>query len=63
MASYVTYINRYKDIYYFRKCASGRGKETQIVATKKCPDDALKKIPRGLEIVESPYGKFSCRKK
>ncbi len=63
MPSYVTYINRYKDIYYFRKCASGRGKGTQVVATKNCPDDALEKIPRGLEIVESPNGRVSCRKK
>ncbi len=57
-----SYTNRKGDVYYFQKADTGRGGE-QIVASKKCPADALTAIPRGMEIAETPNGKVSCRKK
>jgi len=58
----LTYTNRLGDVYYFRKTDGGRGGE-QIVASRKCSEDALDSLPRGMEIAEHPNGKVSCRKK
>ena len=55
-----SYTNRKGDVYYFRKTDTGRGGE-QIVASKKCPADALTAIPRGMEIAETPNGKVCTR--
>ncbi|MST99520.1 23S rRNA (cytosine(1962)-C(5))-methyltransferase RlmI [Victivallaceae bacterium BBE-744-WT-12] len=43
--------------------AAVRGGGTQTICSKKCTPDALVAIPKGMEIVESPNGKVSCRKK
>lgn len=61
--SAITYTNRFGDVYYLRKTASGRGQGTQIVCSKKHTADALEELPDGMEIAESPNGKVSCRVK
>ena len=58
-----TYVNCRGDVYYLRAGKSGRGGGTQTICSKKCTPDALVAIPKGMEIVESPNGKVSCRKK
>ena len=55
-----SYTHRKGDVYYFRKTDTGRGGE-QIVASKKCPADALTAIPRGMEIAETPNSKVCTR--
>lgn len=58
-----TYTNFRGDVYFLRQGKSGRGKGVQIICSKQYTDDALEAVPEGMELVESPNGEVSCRKK
>jgi hypothetical protein len=56
-----TYKNSKGQVYFFREVTGKRG--TQIVCSQKESADDLAAIPDSHEIVESPNGQVSCRKK
>lgn len=58
-----TYTNFRGDVYFLRQGKSGRGEGVQIICSRQYTDDALEAVPEGMELVESPNGKVSCRKK
>lgn len=61
MAEKLTYTNSKGQIYFFREVTSKRG--TQIVCSQKESANDLVAIPETHEIVESPNGQVSCRKR
>lgn len=61
MSKRTTYTNRKGRIYFFRKVTGKRGE--RIVCSQKESADDLASIPDTHEVVESPNGQVSCRKK
>jgi hypothetical protein len=61
MSKKLTYTNRKGDLYTFREVSGKRG--TKIVCSQKESADDLAAIPKTHEIIESPNGQVSCRKK
>ena len=57
----LTYTNSKGQVYLFREVTGKRG--TQIVCSQKESADDLAAIPKTHEIIESPNGQVSCRKK
>lgn len=55
------YTNSKGQVYFFREVTGRRG--TQIVCSQKKSSNDLAAIPETHEIVESPNGQVSCRKK
>ena len=59
----ITYINRQRDIHYFKGVKTKRGKYRYYV-TKKITANLLEKLPEGFEIYEHPENaKVVLRKK
>ena len=61
MSEKLTYTNRKGQVYYFHESSGKRGK--QIVCSMRESENDLPAIPKTHEIVESPNGQVSCRKK
>ena len=61
MSKKMTHTNRKGTLYFFREVAGKRG--TQIVCSQKETENDLPGLPDTHEVVESPNGQVSCRKK
>ena len=61
MKKKLKYTNRKGNVYFFREVAGKCG--TRIVCSTKETENDLSAIPDTHEIVESPNGQVSCRKK
>jgi len=61
MKEKLSYINKKDQVYFFREVEGKRGK--QIVCSRKESENDLSAIPETHEIVESPNGQVTCRKK
>ena len=61
MKNKLSYVNKKDQVYFFREVEGKRGK--QIVCSRKASENDLSAIPETHEIVESPNGQVTCRKR